>query len=136
MECADTEEFHNHRVDGINLLYAHRDGGVLYNTERGSTIIASGHATRIVSLQRTRAASSKSELVSAPPGLVSDTKAVMMSDVQGQRHTMLVLDLKGSRHTPHVPMMEVLQNPRWVGSRQTISPRLVGLVAVSAARVF
>ena len=48
---------------------------VLSDPERGATILASGNAPRRISSQRTRAASSRSELMSFTPELVSNTKA-------------------------------------------------------------
>ena len=57
--------------------------GVLSNPERGAAIVASGHTSRRVALGRTRAASSRSELVSVPPLFLSDINAAMMSSGKG-----------------------------------------------------
>ena len=45
--------------------------GVLADPDRGVDMFTSEHATRIVASRRRRVVRSRSELVSAPPGLVS-----------------------------------------------------------------
>ena len=57
--------------------------GMLSNPEKGAAMIASGNSTRRVASRRMRETISRLELVSIPPGLVSDTKTAMMYDVQG-----------------------------------------------------
>ena len=96
--------------------------GMLSDLEWGMAAFASGHTSMMVTSSRTRAASSRLELISVPPGCLSNITAVM-SDGQGWRHTMLEPDLDGSIHTPPVTMPEALHNPSWVGSWRTILTR-------------
>ena len=58
-----------------------------------------------------------------PPLDFSKTSDAMMSVGQGQRHTMLEPDIDGYNHTPPAPILEALQNPRWVGSWRMILSR-------------
>ena len=57
--------------------------GVLSDPEQVTAMFASGHMSRQVASRRTRAASLRSELVSAPPGFLSNIYTAMMSDRQG-----------------------------------------------------
>ena len=61
--------------------------GVLYEPERGAAMLALGTALRRVASCKTSVASSISELVIVPWGLVDDTKLAKMSGGQGSRHT-------------------------------------------------
>ena len=86
--------------------------GLLSDTERGTSMFASGHTSRKLSSLRMRAAISRLDLVSVLPGLVTDTKYAMMSVSQGWCHMMIEQDLEGSSHTPPAPIPEVSHNPR------------------------
>ena len=57
--------------------------GVLSNPEWGTAMFASGHTSRRVASKRTKAASSRPDLVSFPPILVSETNSDIMSGGQG-----------------------------------------------------
>ena len=61
--------------------------GVLSEPERDAAILAFGTASRRVASCKTRAASSRSELVLLPWGLAKETKLATMSSGQGSRQT-------------------------------------------------
>ena len=109
--------------------------GVLSNPERGAASLASGTDVSRVASWRTSAASSKSEFVIVPSLFIDDTRSAMMSSGQGWRHARSFPELDGSSHKPPAPSPEASQNPRWVGSRRTISARWVGQSAVWSANV-
>ena len=100
--------------------------GMLYDTEWGAAILASGHASRRVALWRTKLVSLRSEFVRDLSLFMSEISAATMSGVQENRHTRLVPDIYIFSYTPPKPMPEASQNPRWVGSPQTISTRCMG----------
>ena len=104
--------------------------GVLSDPEQGAASLVSGTATSRVASWRTSAASSKSKLVIVPSLFVEETRSEMISAGQGWRHTRSFPKQDVSSHTPPALSPEASQNPRWVGSRQTILARLVGWSAV------
>ena len=100
---------------------------VFSEPEHGAAMRALGNASRRVASCRTRAASSRYKLVILPLGLVDKTNSAVMSYGQGCRQTRLRPVPSRSSHTPPAPRPDVSQNTRWVGYRQTISARCVGL---------
>ena len=56
--------------------------GGLSGIEKSAAMLASGNVANIVALCRTRTTKFRSEFVSAPPGFVSNNKAIMTSDGQ------------------------------------------------------
>ena len=125
-------EYKNNRLMVNASLMLQETVGVLSDPDRGAVIVASGHVSSRVASWRTRAASLRSEFVRVPSVFLSKISALMMSGGQGCCHTRIVPDPDRFGHTPAAPMPEALQNHRWVGSRQTIAARCVGLATVCA----
>ena len=86
--------------------------GVLSDPDRGAAIVAYGHVSSRVASWRTRAASSRSEVVRVPSGFLSKISTLMISGGQGCCHTRLFPDPDRFSHTPPALMPEVSQNPR------------------------
>ena len=90
--------------------------GVLFEPEQGTASLASGTDTSRVASWRTRAASSKSELVIAPSLFADETRLAMMSDGQGWIHIISLPEKDEYSHTPPAPSPEAPQKPIWVSS--------------------
>ena len=130
MKRVEAEEVRHHRIYVEASFVLQETVGVLSDPERGAASLASGTAASRVALWRTNLARSKSEFVIVPSLFVNETRLAMMSGGQGWCHTRSFPELEGSSHTPPAPRPEASQNPRWVGSRRTISARWVGRSAV------
>ena len=90
--------------------------GMLYDSDRGASIVASRHVSSRVASWRTRVASSGSEFVRVPSEFLSEISELMMLGSQGCRHMILVPDLGRFSHTSPALMPEAFQNPRCVVS--------------------
>ena len=86
--------------------------GMLYDSDRGASIVASRHVSSRVASWRTRVASSGSEFVRVPSEFLYKISALMKSGGQGCRHKRLAPNPGGFIHTPPAPMPEASQNPR------------------------
>ena len=105
-----------------SYLVLHETVGVLSDSKWGYFMTSLGVADSSVNLCRTWVVRSRSELVVVSQGLISDTNP----SSQGWHHIMRVLVPSGSIQMPTVPMMEVLQNPKWVGITRMISSKWMG----------